>query len=331
MERQFKFLVPVAKAGVDDGALIVEGVASDTGLDLYHERISLAGQESMAAWARTGMVALGGEADHFRIAFDDDLGYITDGRVLDSGAFYIRAELDVDNPRAVGLHTQLRKGKQLGLSVFGVVTESHTDANTPVIDGVRLDRVMVTPAPANPRTWLESVAKSLLPEDDESEADSDNDATRIADDAVEDNAGGIEPEPEPEPESVRVARSFGDAAAMLMADESLDAEARRGAMMERLAETAKALDDALPPETETEDVPPWVAGIVERLGALEKALADVHAASRGTQAEAVNSPVAHVPVRKSQPPDVRASSVVQKARTFQDVVSQLTGSDLRLP
>ncbi len=77
--------------------------------------------------ARTGTVALGGEANHFQIAFDDDLGYLTDGRVLDSGEFYIKANLDKDNPRAVGLHKQLGSGKKLGLSVLGRVTESHTE------------------------------------------------------------------------------------------------------------------------------------------------------------------------------------------------------------
>jgi len=161
MDGEFRFLVPLAKATSEGNNLFVEGIASDTGLDLQEQRIGLSGQQSMAWWARTGKVALGGEADHFSIAFDDDLGKLVDGSVSDQGEFYIKAQLDIDNPRAVGLHTSLGKGKQLGLSVFGKVTEFHEDAGIPVIDGVQLTRVMVTPSPANPRTWLADVAKSL--------------------------------------------------------------------------------------------------------------------------------------------------------------------------
>ena len=161
MDGEFRFLVPLAKATSEGDNLFVEGIASDTGMDLQEQRIGLKGQQSMAWWAKAGKVALGGEADHFQIAFDDDLGKLVDGSVSDQGEFHIKAQLDTDNPRAVGLHTSLGKGKQLGLSVFGKVTEFHEDAGIPVIDGVQLTRVMVTPSPANPRTWLADVAKSL--------------------------------------------------------------------------------------------------------------------------------------------------------------------------
>ncbi|HIP95822.1 MAG TPA: hypothetical protein EYH32_01260, partial [Anaerolineae bacterium] len=167
MSGEFKFLVPLAKAVEgEDGDLYVEGVASDTGLDRQGERIGIKGQESMVRWAKSGTVALGGEADHYHIAFDDDLGYLVDGHVTDKGEFFIRALLDKDNPRAVGLWRMLRKGKKLGLSVFGKITEFHIDDDgVPVIDGVELTRVMVTPTPANPRTWLEYVSKALVIEE----------------------------------------------------------------------------------------------------------------------------------------------------------------------
>jgi hypothetical protein len=162
MDGEFKFLIPLAKATEEDGKLYVEGIASDTGLDLHGEKISDKGQESMARWAKKGSVVLGGESNHWEIAFDDDLGKLVDGAVTDSAEFYIKALLDEDNPRASGLHAALKKGKQLGLSVFGRVTEFHQgDDGVPIIDGVALTRVMVTPSPANPRTWLECVAKSL--------------------------------------------------------------------------------------------------------------------------------------------------------------------------
>lgn len=161
MSGEFKFLVPLAKAVEEDGKLFVEGVASDTGLDMAGERISEKGQASMARWAQKGTVVLGGEANHYMIAFDDDLGALVDGHVTDKGEFYLRSELDADNPRAVGLHTSLQKGKQLGLSVFGKITDFHDENDVPVIDGVTLTRVMVTPSPMNPRTWLSDVAKSL--------------------------------------------------------------------------------------------------------------------------------------------------------------------------
>jgi hypothetical protein len=446
VKKKFKFLVPLAKAvDGDDGALFVEGVASDTGLDLYDERISLAGQESMASWARTGTVALGGEANHFQIAFDDDLGYLNDGRVLESGEFYIRAELDRDNPRAVGLHKQLARGRQLGLSVFGFITKSHTEGSTPVIDGVQLERVMVTPMPVNPRTWLESVAKSLdITGDDEADADADatdevssaNADTRsiakgafmeaverwqqwmaerapfdeqwdriieiaqlldllwdvaydtwwasdTTDEAVASLRESIEefkaqvaakardgqaeaPEAPEAPETaadetsadepaeivaktetpvelpvdgeapaVRVARSFAEAAQQLLSDATLDAGTQRQGVMAALATTAKALDEALP-DPAGDPPPAWATVLIERLGAVEKALqtaasgANVNAGSLVTPPENADN-LAAVPVRKSVAPDLRPSAVVEKARTFSELVQQLTGGGLRLP
>lgn len=425
MEKKFKFLVPVAKAVVsDDGQLFIEGVASDTGLDLYEERISLAGQESMASWARTGTVALGGEANHFQIAFDDDLGYLTDGRVLDSGEFYIRAALDQDNPRAVGLHKQLSNGKQLGLSVFGLITKSHTEGETPVIDGVQLERVMVTPRPVNPRTWLESVAKSLDGEIEKQDTRSlakgafmdaleqwqqwmaerapfDEQWNRISEiaqlldilwdvayetwwdsDSAEEAATALResvdefkaqvaakaqgerapdetPSDAPEEDAVvaktetpeapvvpvqaradeapavRVARSFADAAQQLLSDDRLDAATQRKGVMAALANVAMSLDETLPDVAEDEEAPAWATSMIERLGAVEKALqcatqANVNAGSPVTQPENGDNLVA-TPVRKSVVPDVRPSAVVEKARTFSELVQQLTGGGLRLP
>jgi len=161
MSGEFKFLVGLAKAVKDGNDLFVEGIASDTGLDLQGQVISVSGQEAMAKWAQTGKVVLGGEADHRHIAFDDDLGNLVDGEVKDNGEFYIRAKLDNANPRAVGLYDALESGKQLGLSVFGRVTNYDDGGSVPVINGVELTRVMVTPSPANPRTWLENVAKAF--------------------------------------------------------------------------------------------------------------------------------------------------------------------------
>lgn len=161
MGGEFKFLVGLAKAVKDGNDLFVEGIASDTGLDLQGQVISVAGQEAMAQWAQAGKVVLGGEADHYHIAFDDDLGTLVDGEVKGSGQFYIRAKLDNTNPRAVGLYDALESGKRLGLSVFGRVTSYDDTGSVPVINGVELTRVMVTPSPANPRTWLENVAKAL--------------------------------------------------------------------------------------------------------------------------------------------------------------------------
>ena len=112
MDGEFKFLIPLAQATEGEGgSLYVEGVATDTGLDLQVERVSVGGQESMARWARTGKVALGGEASHYQIAFDDDLGCLIDGCVTEKGELYLKAHLDTDKPRAVDLHTSLVRGK----------------------------------------------------------------------------------------------------------------------------------------------------------------------------------------------------------------------------
>jgi hypothetical protein len=167
---EFRFNIELAKATTgDDGALYVEGVASDTGLDLEGERISLKGQGTMVEWVKAGDVILGGEADHWRRAFDDDLGQAIDARVLDGGGFYTKSRLFDWNERGKTLHKALEDGVQLGMSVFGKVTDFHREGRTPVIDGVALSRIMVTNRPVNTRTWLAAVAKSLPPEDPSTE------------------------------------------------------------------------------------------------------------------------------------------------------------------
>ena len=168
---EFKFLVPVAKAVTENGELFVEGVASSTGLDKENDIITAKGQASMASWANSGTVVLGGEADHFSVAFDDDLGIVQKGEVLTDGSFFVRAKLDKDNPRAVGLHKKLADGAQLGLSVFGRVTKPVTKSEdgARLIDEVALSRITVTKRPVNPDTWLGAVAKSLPAVDPEEE------------------------------------------------------------------------------------------------------------------------------------------------------------------
>jgi hypothetical protein len=188
---EFKLMIATAKAVREDGELFVEGVASDTGLDLQEERISVKGQQSMAQWARRGTVALGGEANHYQIAFDDDLGLLVDGGVSDAGEFSIRAKLDKVNPRAVGLYDSLENGKQLGLSVFGKVTSYDNTGDVPTIDGVQLTRVMVTPSPANPRTWLESVAKALPADGGAEDADEPEEEQAEPEDETEETTKAI--------------------------------------------------------------------------------------------------------------------------------------------
>lgn len=101
---EFKFLVPVAKATTgEEGELFVEGVASTPNRDKEDEIIAAKGQAAMARWANTGEVVLGGEADHFSVAFDDDLGTVVKGQVTEDGSFFVSAKLDPDNLRAVHL------------------------------------------------------------------------------------------------------------------------------------------------------------------------------------------------------------------------------------
>jgi hypothetical protein len=229
-------------------------VASDDGLDLYDERISVKGQESMARWANTGKVILGGEANHFQIAFDDDLGNLVEGSVTDRGEFFIKAELDTDNPRAVGLHKSLSKGKQLGLSVFGKMTEFHEEDGVPVIDGVELTRVMVTPTPANPRTWLEYVGKSLTAADDtpaDEEAEPEIQEAADVEALAKDGTQGAEEAPE------EVEADAEETEEVAKADDTTDAEAE-AEVVEGLGEDSdtpeQAEEEVEAPEGEVEEV-----------------------------------------------------------------------------
>ena len=467
---EFKIMVPLAKAVEEDGVLYVEGIASDTGLDLQKERISLQGQESMASWARKGVVVLGGEADHYKIAFDDDLGKVIDGAVTENADFYIRSQLDQDNPRAVGLWKSLANGKQLGLSVFGKVTDFSNENGVPTIDGVMLTRVMVTPSPANPRTWLESIAKSIVAGDAPAEPDvpdlqtmidaaktvellpdppadpepadlpeipdavtvakgalkelMDAEAARVADlkpfwdevdrlDAIEDllwfafdiaydaawnetltteqraavvretidefkvlvaakkrpaepegddlmknSSGGpasftdiasklleddikeatlkaeqetVAEQPIPQRDAVRIARSFAEAVDLIDNPMGTPEDIRAG-VQAALTKTAVELDTALAAQAPGDaDMPNWAKALMQEVSGLSKAVAtlksvNVDAGSRTTHPDTVNKPT-----RKSQAPEIRASAVIQTAKSFGDIVETLFAPQLILP
>lgn len=145
---------------VGDDKIII-GVATDTSEDKQNEIITERALKQMQEQISKGGINL--MASH-NADWDDELGEIIDAKVEDN-KLIIKAKLDDDNSKAMKLWNALQKGKQLGLSVGGNIIKALwrlvNGQTKKFIDDIALDHICITGRPANPRTWVSVLAKSL--------------------------------------------------------------------------------------------------------------------------------------------------------------------------
>jgi HK97 family phage prohead protease len=99
--------------------------------------------------------------------WSEELGRVVDAEITKDNELKVKCELDMREPKAQKLWNALESGKQLGLSIGGDVKKSFLQFSkqlgkfVKVIEDVVLEHIAVTSRPANPRTWISAMAKSL--------------------------------------------------------------------------------------------------------------------------------------------------------------------------
>lgn len=169
--QKFKITVPITKCYLRktaDGVekYVVEGKASGTDLDLTGERMADSAIKSMAKSLESHDVLFKSEHGD---EWDAEFGQVTGLYATDSHELIMEAELDPDHYRTRTLVKALEKGKQLGLSIGGLVPEggavkewvSDLGRMIKTYKDIVLEEISVTGSPAYAATWLNTINKSV--------------------------------------------------------------------------------------------------------------------------------------------------------------------------
>jgi phage head maturation protease len=184
MDHQFKILTPITKAftRVDKDGVerkYIGGLASSTDMDLEMERMAESAILAFRKAIQEGIFTSDGRWSQVPLRtghgheWNDVLGWLTDATVDAQWNLFIEAELDTTNPVAIGLFEKLTRPQKpgrelsLGLSVGGLVVSAGQEWDETLQDyigvyyDVALKEVSVTSNPANPKTYVHALAKSV--------------------------------------------------------------------------------------------------------------------------------------------------------------------------
>jgi len=170
----FHFWIPLAKASVDgEGKRWIEGIASDEGEDLQGEKVIQRGldvdyfvRRGFFNWDHQEVVAVKSTAGAERLAIGK-IGEPTVARLTARG-LYVKGFLYKGNPLADAAWELAQSlassgaSRRLGFSIQGRTLRKQGNR----IEKAWIQDIAVTPAPVNPRTYLD-VAKSLGASGDE--------------------------------------------------------------------------------------------------------------------------------------------------------------------
>jgi hypothetical protein len=169
---RFKITLPIIKTRVnivkdENGNEIEErfinGVASDTGQDLVGDIMAPSAIKSMADSLQQHIIEVNAEHD---TSWRSELGEVVTLNVAKDNELVFEGKLN-DMSTADDLWKALTKyNKQLGVSIGGYVREYELEKNDAgdwvrVFKDIELDHIAITSSPANPRTWVNSISKSL--------------------------------------------------------------------------------------------------------------------------------------------------------------------------
>ena len=176
LNQHFKITVPITRCYLRktaDGVekYLVEGMASNTHLDLTGERMAESAIKSMAQSLQSHPVLF--KSEHHD-DWDAEFGEVTALSATDDHQLMMEAELDPNHYRTQTLVKALDKGKALGLSIGGLVPQggavvewvSDLGRKVKTYKDILLEEISVTGSPAVSDTWLTNIAKSVKWSDD---------------------------------------------------------------------------------------------------------------------------------------------------------------------
>ena len=181
---KFKITMPILKTeskiikdefGKEKEVHFIEGVASNTSLDLHGDRMSPSALKTMADSLKLHEIPM--NDDHNK-GWSSEIGDIEKLFVNKDEELVLRAELSEMSKAKDLWYALTEKNKKLGLSIGGYVKdyeiieeESDDDKEekswVKVYKDIELDHIAVTKSPANPKTWVSAIAKSLKGTDKE--------------------------------------------------------------------------------------------------------------------------------------------------------------------
>ncbi len=140
----------------------IRGVASDDRIDRQGERFSTRAVQRMVETAKQNLTLFG---DHNH-SWENTLGHIVDAK-FNNGAFEVTCQLESEEaqPKIKQLWAKLKSKTRLAFSIGGrvlkVIAEEVNGQTVRVLDDLELLELSVVGIPANPRTWLEAIVKSI--------------------------------------------------------------------------------------------------------------------------------------------------------------------------
>lgn len=182
---KFKITVPITRCYLRKSAdgvekYVVEGMASNTDLDLTGERMADTAIQSMAKSLQSHPVLFKNEHGD---EWDAEFGEVTALYATEAHQLMMEAELDPDHYRTKTLVKALEKGKELGLSIGGMVVDSGYEwlsdlgRKVKTYKDILLEEISVTGSPAVADTWLTNITKSVKDWKDESTTDDKDEST----------------------------------------------------------------------------------------------------------------------------------------------------------
>jgi len=176
----FKFTLPIIKTrveiekvdGKDKEVKYVEGVASSTDLDLHGDRMDPSAIKTMAESLKYHIIKLNAEHD---TSWQSELGDIAKLDVSEDNKLLLEAKLNEMSKANDLWYAITDLNKKLGLSIGGYVkeyemvkeefkNEESGEMETKWVrhyKNIQLDHIAVTSSPANPKTWVGAIAKSI--------------------------------------------------------------------------------------------------------------------------------------------------------------------------
>lgn len=170
---RFNFSIPVLKARAifvkdEDGNEVeerfIEGVASSTDLDLHGDKMAPSAIESMADSIKQHAIMLNAEHDK---SWQSELGEVSKFEISDDYKLVMEAKLDKTSKASDLWYALTEKKSKLGLSIGGFVKDFKIEIDESTGDyqrtftNIELDHVAVVSSPANPKTWVSAISKSL--------------------------------------------------------------------------------------------------------------------------------------------------------------------------
>jgi len=173
--QRFKINLPITKTrsrivkaadGKEKEERYVEGVASSTDVDLQGDRMTEGCLHSMADSLKTHIINLNAEHD---TSWRSEIGDLEKLAVNKNKQLVCEAKLNEMSTARDFWYALTEQHKKLGLSVGGYVKDYEMikegdgdDAKwVRVFKKIELDHIAVTSRPANPKTWVDAIAKSL--------------------------------------------------------------------------------------------------------------------------------------------------------------------------